>query len=363
MTIKKQHLDKDLAHTLMQEKDITSLSGKQLLEMFREEEGISKYKPDAFGHIDPRSLEPILNNPSRNRRPNAESGEKVTTDCPICDGNTTKIIDYVEFKDDFTFINKNLFPAIYPHAVPQSHSQECTEFPAWGLHLLQWTSAYHELDWHNMPVEDLSIVMKQLGVLEAYLLSAFQDVLADSLHVSIIKNGGLGSGGSLAHGHQQIILSNAIPRKAIENLNFEKTHGQVFSKFMLERNPKSLVIRDFDEVVLLVPDFMRRPGNMQLIVKDTTKKFIHQLSDAELAAVSAGWKTAILAIHQFMIERGQTVSYNVITHNGPGAGLYFEFLPRTQTEGGFEMIGLSICQSAPELVANQMRELLDKTGM
>jgi len=214
----------------------------------------------------------------------------------------------------------------------------------------------------------LVIVMNRLGAIERHLPAAFRDLGkavgwessdVSSGHVSIIKNGGIGSGGSLEHGHQQIVFSNILPRRIVENKNFEQTHGQVFSKFMLEENPGSLVIQDFGHAVLLVPYYMRRPFDMLLILKDTAKKYVHQLSLGEQKAVSQGWKTAISMIHRIMLQKGLTISYNVITHNGPGAGLYFEFLPRTQTEGGFELIGLSVCQSSPEIAAQEIRDTLN----
>ena len=43
----------------------------------------------------------------------------------------------------------------------------------------------------------------------------------------------------------------------------------------------------------------------------------------------------------------------------PGAGIYFEFLPLTQETGGFEQLGLSICQSEPAVAAAQLRETID----
>jgi galactose-1-phosphate uridylyltransferase len=362
MTETPQQLSKTDAIPLIQSLSINHLSGDQLVKLFKEEKGIQKALPENYWHSDPRSQEPILYNPARAARPNADS--KVKTDqssCPICQGKTTKIIDYADLSIGFTFTNKNLFPAIYPHKKQRRNSTKSTSSSAWGMHFLQWTSSFHDRDWHNMDTADLGIVMTRLGALEHHLLTSFPDIPEESRHVSIVKNGGLGSGGSMAHGHQQIIFSSFLPRRAIENQAFEKKHGQVFSKFILEENPKSLVIQDFGEAVLLVPYFMRRPYDMLLILKDTNKKHIYQLSSVELLAVSVGWKSAISAIHGIMAHRNQSISYNVITHNGPGAGLYFEFLPRTQTEGGFELIGISVCQSSAEIAASHIREVLQQT--
>ena len=47
-----------------------------------------------------------------------------------------------------------------------------------------------------------------------------------------------------------------------------------------------------------------------------------------------------------------------LASNGPGAGLYFEFLPYTQETGGFEKLGLWVCQNNPHNVAAQLRETI-----
>ena len=214
-----------------------------------------------------------------------------------------------------------------------------------------------------MELADLSVVIKRLGALENYLIDQFSKDI-NQYSVSIIKNGGLGAGGSLAHGHHQIIFSNQYPRRMIENLRFEKEHGQRFSEYILKENPSELVISDFGEGVLLVPHFMRRPFNMMLVMKNTSIQYLYQLSTTEITSLCKGWKAAVQIINQVMTQIDLEISYNILTHNGPGAGLYFEFLPRTQTEGGFEQLGYSICQSSPrtavDIIQNLEIDLLDK---
>ena len=175
--------------------------------------------------------------------------------------------------------------------------------------------------------------------------------------VSIIKNSGLAVGGSLAHGHQQIALSNVMPRRVYEHWKFEQKYGLLFSEYLLEKNPQDLIIRDFEEAVLFVPYFMRRPFDMVLAVKDTRKAYLHELELKELEAVAKGWKDATWAINQIMLKVGKEVNYSVITNNGLGTGLYFEFLPYTQEDGGFEHLGLSVCQAEPVKSAAQLRML------
>jgi hypothetical protein len=60
-----------------------------------------------------------------------------------------------------------------------------------------------------------------------------------------------------------------------------------------------------------------------------------------------------------MPKIGRETAYNVIVNNGPGAGIYFEFLPYTQETGGFEHLGLLLCQGNPGMVAEDVRDFLD----
>ncbi|MCP5132064.1 MAG: hypothetical protein H6976_00205 [Gammaproteobacteria bacterium] len=45
-------------------------------------------------------------------------------------------------------------------------------------------------------------------------------------------------------------------------------------------------------------------------------------------------------------------------NNGPGAGLYLEFLAHTQEIGGFEQLGLWVCQESTTNAAAYLREKL-----
>jgi len=110
--------------------------------------------------------------------------------------------------------------------------------------------------------------------------------------------------------------------------------------------------------VLLVPYFMRRPYDMILLVKDASKRHLHELTGAEISAVAEGWHDAIRAMRSIMPEIGREIAYNVVTHNGPGAGLYFEFLPYVQETGGAEHLGLFICQGNPTSAATRIRKYL-----
>jgi galactose-1-phosphate uridylyltransferase len=216
-----------------------------------------------------------------------------------------------------------------------------------------------------MPLADRLIVVKRLAALEKKLLAEPEEAMPAAENwghgfVLIIKNHGRLVGGSLSHGHQQIALSNLMPRRVQDNWRFETERGEPFSIYLLRENPPELAIKDYGPAVLLVPYFMRRPFDTMLLLKDASKQHVHQLTEAEISAVAEGWHDAIRAMRLILTEIGRELAYNVITHNGPGAGIYFEFLPYTQETGGFEHLGLYVCQQNPPIAAMRIRKLLGR---
>ena len=203
-----------------------------------------------------------------------------------------------------------------------------------------------------MPLVDCITVMRRLGGLEKKLLNS------TAKYVSIIKNFGRLVGGSLVHGHQQIGASNIIPNRHQQDIQFHNKYGETFLTYMLRENPPDLVIQDYETAVLLTPYFMRRPFDMQLILKDAAKSHLFQLNEHEIADVARGWQDGIRIILAVMHQIGREPAYNVTIHNGPGAGLYFEFLPYTQEMGGFEHLGLYSCQGNPNASASYARSVL-----
>lgn len=365
---------------ILQAEDIEQLSLAQLTKLFQEEKGIVNFIPDGVCQIDPRNGERIIYNSARARRPHdnrpATSPALVEKQCAVCQGKTTGVVDVADLSEGFTFINKNLFPILYPQetrspvtsATPGEDNLGPEGMPAYGFHFLQWTSSLHDKDWHNMPQADRVVVMNRLATLEKKLLTEAEgEMPANQVwgdqpgrygFVYIFKNYGHLVGGSLVHGHQQIGFSNVMPRRFDDNWRFERDRGEPFSAYLWRENPPELLIRDYGPAVLLVPYFMRRPFDMMLLLKDVGKRYLHELTAAEITAVADGWHDAIRAIRWIMPEIGREMAYNVTTHNGPGAGLYFEFLPYTQEMGGGEHLGLFICQGNPQNAASQIRAYL-----
>jgi diadenosine tetraphosphate (Ap4A) HIT family hydrolase len=119
-----------------------------------------------------------------------------------------------------------------------------------------------------------------------------------------------------------------------------------------------LQVRDYGETILVVPYFMRRPYDMLLIVKNTERQYLHELTDAERRALTQGIQEAIRALMHIMPLLGREPAFNMTINNGPGAGLYLEFLAHTQEIGGFEQLGLWVCQESTTNAAAYLREKL-----
>ena len=381
-----RHLNPEVLLSLLESNDIDSITYEHLEELFIAQEQIREYIPDGLAQIDPRNGDRIIYNSARARRPhdNHPSDDwKLYTapgrECVICQGKTTGVIDVAALSDGFTFINKNLFPILYPTPGQGSYPEDSGDqylgtagTTASGLHFLQWTSSYHDLDWHNMPLQDRIVVLHRLATLERKLLLESGGKMPvtnqgggkNQYHgyVSIIKNFGHLVGGSLSHGHQQIAFSNIMPARVNDHFSFFKQHDEPFSAYLLRENPEAYTIVDYGPARLLVPYFMRRPYDMFLVITDHNKSYLHELDSDEMVAVAKGWHDAILAMLLIMPQIGREPAYNVITNTGPGGGIYFEFLPYTQEIGGMEHLGLYLCQGNPADTTNQIISVLAESA-
>lgn len=365
--------------------NIEGVDVESLFNLFRHDNDLPAHAPDNLCQIDPRDGALVVYNSKRAKRPHDNKGAPEEPDgqpkgdgkgCPVCSGKTTGVVDVAELSEGHTFINKNLFPVLFP---PDAIKPEWLEEPlypdpshhgrvSYGMHFLQWTSSYHHRDWSNMPLSDRLVVLQRLAALERTLLydsegymppsSQWRSQKETSGFVSIIKNFGAPVGGSLEHGHQQISWSNIMPRSFYDNWCFYTRHNDFFSNFMLNENPVELEIKDYGKAVLMVPYFMKRPFNMMLILKDVGKQYLCELDDDELEEVAEGIGDAINAIMEIMPRIGKETAYNLVVHNGPGAGWYCELLPYTQETGGFEQLGMWICQGTPSQAATELRRLI-----
>ncbi len=293
----RHHLRRETLEEILQAERLEDLSCAQIEDLFRSETQLARFLPDGVCRVDPRDGAVVVFNAARARRPHdnieppSEPEEDGSND-PVCRGETTGVIDVAPLSEGFTFINKNLFPALYPFDNGGPAAREDNGARPRGMHFLQWTSSYFDRDWYNMPQSDRTIAFKRLAALEKKLLlddsagypvsGATSDGRATHGYLLIIKNYGRLVGGSLAHGHQQIVYGNLKPRHFECNERFERQHGETFAAYMLRENPAELTVKDYGPAVLMVPYFMRRPYHMLLVVKDHRKRHLCECSEEEL---------------------------------------------------------------------------------
>ena len=166
-------LTHETLQTILQAENIEKVTAAELERLVKGEQGIAQFAPDGICQTDPRNGDRIVYNSARARRPHDNRKSQVGEDakekkaCLICEGKTTGVIDVADLSEGFTFINKNLFPIFYPEKTASDEiSGEVHGLSANGYHFLQWTSSYHDRDWHNMPLEDRIIVLERLAALE-----------------------------------------------------------------------------------------------------------------------------------------------------------------------------------------------------
>ena len=379
-------LSKAALERILDAPDLSAVSVVQLVEFFRNEAEAQRFLPERICERDPRTGEHVLYSTARGRRPRggaagpepqAGKGADSAGECIVCEGKLTRVVDCAELSRGFTFINKNLFPILFPWAGPELLMRSSGEgagqsSAAFGLHFLQWTSSVHGMDWQNMPVEDGVIVLKRLAALEKKLLFESGDFMpanqeaeksgaaAARGYVTMMKNYGRLVGGSVVHGHQQIAWSNLIPGKVLRNAQFREQRGECFSGFLWRENPGELLVCEYPRARLMVPHFMRRPYELMLLMSDTEKQWLHQLDEEELLSVALGWRDGIRVVLRSMEWLGREPAYNVTSNAGPGAGIYFDFVPHTQEYGGFEQMGLWVCQETPKRAAERARRFLEE---
>ena len=120
-----QHLPRHLFERNLQAENIETLSYADLARFFREEEELAAFLPDGVCQFDPRNGEPVLFNSARAGRPHdnqpgdstGQDGTATSGSCVVCEGKTTSAVDVADLSEGFTFINKNLYPVLYPHHV------------------------------------------------------------------------------------------------------------------------------------------------------------------------------------------------------------------------------------------------------
>jgi len=369
-------ISQDMLEDLVRFRDVSGVPYEDLAQIIRSDPRIVAAKPHSLCRNDPRSGDKAVYSPSRKLRPhNTGSAADVPPEgadsCPICRGDTTSVIDIAPLSEGFTFINENLYPILFPEDgemrldsmdpdAPESSGKEAA-----GVHFVQWASSQHDRDIHNMPREDVIIILERLAVLEKRLLHSqdsrmpptpSKDEHGHRGYVGLVKNFGRLAGGSISHGHMQIVHTNILPKAIADDEAFLRRSGEPFTSFLLRENPEELLVQDYECVSAVTPYFMKRPLEAIVAVKDVSKSSLHELHADEMESVAAALSDIAGAVVRLMPKLDRELAYNLVFHTGPVGGLYVEVLPLTQVLGGYEKMGLYLCDGLPSQSANMLRE-------
>lgn len=375
----KHELDIDMAAGQCLDGALDNAHFSEMLEWLASDPAITGHIPNQTCQLDPRDGSLVVYNTARSSRyHDTRSQATVVADaeqpCPICEGKVTRILDLAPLSKGFTFISQNLFPILNPSPRLADELLVRAIYPdpehsgrvAYGMHLLQWTSSRHDDDWHNMPIKDLKVVLTRLARLEQRLTKGATGYMPSMDKdndffgsFSIIKNWGADAGASLTHGHQQVAFSNIMPQRAFNNWSFYHRHKRTFSQFMLAENPKKLTVTESSQWRLVVPYFMQRPLSVMLLHRGTKMQHLYQLDEVGITELASIMQQTIRVLVELIPAYGKPPAFNFAIHNGPNNEVYVEFFPVTQSTGGFERLGMWICQEQPHLATERLQETLE----
>ncbi len=295
--------------------------------------------------VDPRLGLPVLYSEARASRPRALAG------CPVCNDRLCPAVDIVEAPDgDATWLAPNLFPLVSP-------TVKANDAAARGMHFVQWTSRRHDVRWPDGTRDVAARVLSQLARVERFLLEHAGDAYPETGpgrrgHVGIVKNVGANVGGSVEHDHQQILLTNIAPLEP-------RLAHDLGPTLRASQHQHDLHVDTVDgNTHTLVAPFMRRALQSFVLPADPGAHFLHDLSDDDLASFGLAIARVTGATSRLMQRDHGEPAWNVVFHSGTDTPLVAELRAYTQPLGGFEQLGLYLCEETPETSAGRLREAL-----
>jgi hypothetical protein len=116
-------------------------------------------------------------------------------------------------------------------------------------------------------------------------------------------------------------------------------------------------------VTVLVPPFMRRALQAFVIPEGAGPVgWIHHLPEDVLDATALVVARLTAALNALMVEQFGEPAWNLIWHTGPGAWPVLEMRAFTQPLGGYEHMGIYLCEEHPETTARRLRQALGREG-
>jgi len=305
------------------------------------------FAPDGAA-VDPRLEMTVVHSEARALRPGHDA-----PGCVVCANRTCPCVDVHSLPGgDLAYLTPNLYPITYPRPAGDGLAR--------GVHLVHWSSLRHGRGWPGADPATAAALLAHLARAEAFLLHEAGEAYPPSGdghrgYVGVIKNHGERVGGSVEHDHQQILLSAAAP--------VEPRVARALSGYAWDAVDEALVV---DEVggraLTLVAPFMRRPLHAFVVPAGGPHGALHHLDEPVRDALAFALARLLAAVPVAMRARGDVPAYNLLCHAGPGVGPLFELRAYTQPLGGYEQLGLYLCEERPATSARRLRDALAETA-
>jgi hypothetical protein len=323
------------------------------------------HAPEPYVATDPRFDLPIVYSRTRSHRLAVEH-------CVVCANETCPAADIAELPrdgaadgGDVVWLTPNLYPIVYPFGTEHGRPTDAApgvHHAIRGIHLVQWSSLQHERGLIGAERDTATAIMGQLARAEEFLLHHAGTDYPDSGdghrgHMGIIKNKGRRVGGSVEHDHQQILITSTAPD--------EPRRAAGLGRQLLADTTQALVVDDVDgRATTLVAPFMRRPLHAFIVLtaladsaSGSEPGHLHHLDAEDLSALALAI-ARLTAATTTLMEATDEPAWNLVVHTGHGIGPLVELRPFTQPLGGYEQMGLYMCEETPEDSAARLRDAL-----
>jgi hypothetical protein len=104
---------------------------------------------------------------------------------------------------------------------------------------------------------------------------------------------------------------------------------------------------------------MRRPLSAFVVPTGDDTGWLHHMPPEVLDACAFAIARLTLAVSVAMASSGAEPAWNLVCHAGPGCGPLFELRAFTQPLGGYEHLGLYLCEERPETTAARLRAVIN----
>ncbi|MEM2109465.1 MAG: HIT domain-containing protein [Candidatus Odinarchaeota archaeon] len=300
-----------------------------------------------------------------------EMAEKPGFECPLCPGKEMNlapakqvylkdeagnIVSKVEGGDtrETSWLVKvldNKFPVFESTEQPSPvEDKGLTYIVPFGVHELIIDTPNHTNYFHNMNSDSVKLLFQVYR-------DRFNELGKDerAQFISISKNHGPKSGGTLLHPHSHIISSNILPDRVIKELNMLEGAEKCLIEDVIarERNSPRFVFEEKSTIVIS-PYAAMFPYEVWVIPKSHVNN-INKLKDEEFIELALTLRDVCRAFNCVL----ENPSYNFIinqTVRNEKYHMYIRVFPRFYFETGFEIsLGLPVNEVAPEKAAEEIR--------